>query len=271
MTAGRYARERESLLEAVREVQLVAGLSELRFAANEARDCQAGSMLAFPEAAGLGRRGFKAMRGSHSATPGRTDLAEVEPGAARSVAIGVTSVGYGDGKTTMAIALASCLAEDFGAHVTLVDADFHTASVAAEYGLEGRKGLADVLDGEVSLPSVTHRFLRAPLSVVTAGSGASSPARIARSERLVELIDTMKASSGFVVLDLPATLHSMSAPVLAQRCDGILLVVRSGSTSRQEVDRALHLLRGSNVLGVVINRHRSHIPGWAVRLLGLAS
>ena len=262
MIRDTYRREREELLEAIREIQLLSGLTELRF--TEPMTNHEPLALA---ANGPGFRGFKAMRGSgHPRPPAVRELSTP-----RSVAIGVTSPGYADGKTTVAIALASCLAQDFAAQVTLVDADFHTASVSLEYGLEGRKGLADVLDGEVSLPAVTHRFLRAPLSVVTAGTAASSPSRIARSERLVELIDAMKANSGFVVMDLPATLKSMAAPVLAQRCDGVLIVVRDGRTTRKELERTLELHKDANVLGVVLNRRTSRIPGWAERLFELAS
>lgn len=263
MIRDTYRHEREELLESIREIQLLSGLTELRF--TEPQTNREPLMLA---GNGPGLRGFKAMRGSghpRATAPAR------DPSSPRSIAIGVTSPGYGEGKTTIAIALASCLAQDFGAQVTLVDADFHTASVSEEYGLEGRKGLADVLDGEVSLQAVTHRFLRAPLSVVTAGTAASSPARIARSERLVELIDAMKATSGFVVMDLPATLQSMTAPVLAQRCDGVLIVVRDGQTTRRELERTLDLHKDANVLGVVLNRRKSRIPGWAERLFELAS
>ncbi len=262
MIRDNFRREREDLLEAIREIQLLSGLTELRWSEpNVSREPLALAANA------PGFRGFKAMRGSGQprTAPPR------DPSTPRSVAIGVTSPGFGDGKTTVAIALASCLAQDFAAQVTLVDADFHTASVSREYGLEGRKGLADVLDGEVSLPAVTHRFLRAPLSVVTAGTAASSPARIARSERLVELIEAMKATSGFVVMDLPATLKSMTAPVLAQRCDGVLIVVRDGKTTRRELERTLELYKDANVLGVVLNRRTSRIPGWAERLFELAS
>jgi capsular exopolysaccharide synthesis family protein len=187
----------------------------------------------------------------------------------RSTVIGVTSAHYGDGKTTISIALASSLAKDFGADVMLADADFNTHSLARAYGLEGKNGLSEVLVGSRSLQSVTHRFARSSMSVVTAGAVPSDPGRMARSERLVELVHDMKSLSQFVVLDLPAALHSMNTPILAQRCDGVIVVVRAGVTTRKDLDRILRLLRDVKVLGVVVNRQHSRIPHWVERALDL--
>jgi len=188
-----------------------------------------------------------------------------------SLAIGVTSPDYGDGKSTIAMALAGSLSEDFGTDVMLVDADFHTHSVGREYGLQGVEGLAEVLAGTQQLHAVTHYIGNTAMSVVTAGSMSMSPARMARSERLVTLVDNMKAASRYVVIDLPATLHSMNAPVLAKRCDAVIVVVRAGHTTTQDLDRVLHLLKDANVLGVVVNRARSSIPRWVQRSLALRS
>ncbi|MCC6381913.1 MAG: CpsD/CapB family tyrosine-protein kinase [Dehalococcoidia bacterium] len=255
------------LAEAIREIQLMAGLGE-----HLAVPVASARLLTQPcgsPAAVAGLRGFKGIRGSLAVTLPAPIVQLPLAAAPRSLAIGVTSPDYGDGKTTMAIALASSLAHDFGAQVMLVDADFHTHSVGREYGLEGRRGLSDAIAGASTLAAVTYRHRRASLSVVTAGNAAGDPARMARSERLAPLVETMKATSGFVVLDLPATLHSMNAPVLARRCDGVIVVVRAGHTSQRDLERSLHLLRDANVLGVVINRQRSRVPRWMERLLAM--
>lgn len=189
--------------------------------------------------------------------------------ARKPLAVGVTSPTYGDGKTTVSIALAASLSEDFEADVTLVDADFHTQSIGGQYGLDGENGLSDVLLGKVPLQAVTHRVSQAKMSVVAAGSTPTDPARIARSEHLTTLIENMKRANKYVVIDLPATLHSMNAPVLAKRCDGVIIVVRAGKTSQTDLERTLHLLSGVNVLGVVVNRNRSSVPAWVRRTLNI--
>jgi Mrp family chromosome partitioning ATPase len=81
-------------------------------------------------------------------------------------------------------------------------------------------------------------------------------------------MDGFKQSTQYVVIDPPATLHSMTAG-LAKRCDGVVVVVQSGDTSRADLERTLHLLRDVQVLGVVFNRSDSRIPGWVQRALNL--
>ena len=186
----------------------------------------------------------------------------------RSVAIGVTSPDYGDGKTTVAIALAGSLSHDFGTTVTLVDADFHTHTLERQYGLEGASGLSEVLTGTTPLIDVTHQVNQASMNVVPAGMVQGDPARLARSGRLAPAVAQLKRGSSHVILDLPATLHSLNAPALAQRCDGVIVVARHGKTTRQSLDRTLHLLRDANVIGVVVNQQRSNIPRWVQKALG---
>lgn len=187
----------------------------------------------------------------------------------RAVTVGVTSPDYGDGKTTIAIALASSLAHDFGTEVTLVDADLHTHSIERQYKLQDRPGLSEVLTGEVALGNAIYRLEQGSVRVLPAGKPKADPARIARSERLEPMLGELKARSAHVVLDLPSVLHSMNTPALAQRCDAVIVVVRHGRTTRAQLDRTLHLLRDANVIGVVVNRHNTNIPGWVQRVLGL--
>ncbi|HEX6032574.1 MAG TPA: CpsD/CapB family tyrosine-protein kinase, partial [Tepidiformaceae bacterium] len=172
-------------------------------------------------------------------------------------------------KTTVAMALAASLTSDFGAEVMLVDADLHTQSVAREYGLENEVGLSELISGTATMEAVQHRIASVSMSVVPAGRSSTDPARLARSERLVTVMAGFKTRTQYVVVDLPATLHSMTAPMLAKRCDGVVVVVDAGRTTRAELERTLHLLRDVGVLGVVLNRSRSKIPGWVQRALNL--
>ncbi len=194
-----------------------------------------------------------------------------DDGPPRSFSIGVTSPNFGDGKTTVAMALASGLAHDLNREVILADLDFETHSVGREYGLEGKDGMSEILSGVANLTSVMHHHHAAPISVITSGNSKVAPARLANSDLLSSAIESMKAQSSYVIFDLPATLHSMNTPVLAQRCDGVIVVVRDGRTRRQELDRVLHLLRDTHVLGVVVNRQKSSIPRWVRRGLGLGA
>ena len=153
--------------------------------------------------------------------------------------------------------------------VTLLDADISTHSIAREYGLDGMNGFSEVLNGSASLRSVAHAIPNTRLKIVTTGMEISAALRRVRTTRARELIDEIRTTSGYIIVDLPATLRSTAAPVVAGLCDGVILVVRSGHTTRQDVEDTLHLLKEANVLGVVLNRWESRIPRWVEKSLGL--
>ena len=72
-----------------------------------------------------------------------------------------------------------------------------------------------------------------------------------------------------MVFDLPATIGSASAPLLARQCDAVIVVTRTGRTSKRDLAITLDKLRDASVVGVVLNRWSSRIPGLAERMLGL--
>jgi Mrp family chromosome partitioning ATPase len=187
-----------------------------------------------------------------------------------SLAVGVTSPDHGDGKTTIAMALAGLLCRDLATHVSLVDADFHTHSIETGYGLLGQRGLSEVLAGSHDLHEVSQPIADTTMQVVPAGH-AMDAARIARSDRMGDIVVEMKRQSRYVVLDLPATLRSMNAPALAARCDAVIVVVRGGRTRRADLERTLHLLRGANVVGVVVNHYQSRIPRVVRNAIGITA
>lgn len=198
------------------------------------------------------------------------DAKKPSPGEPRkATTIGVTSPRYGDGKSTVAIGLASSLGHDFGESVLLVDADLQTQSIARQYQIEEGPGLSEVLMGDATLDDAVYPLEGSVINIVPAGKPKVDPARVARSERVGPILDEVRQRASFVVLDLPAVLHSMNAPALAQRCDGIVVVLRHGKTTREQLDHTLELLRDANVIGLVINRHHTSIPGWVRRSLGL--
>ena len=187
-----------------------------------------------------------------------------------SITIGITSPNVREGKTTLAMALASSLARDFNDNVMLIDADFKTHSIESEYGLGGTEGLAEILSGAVRADQVAHRVPEASLSIVTAGAMVEDAARMARSELATTRFEEMKTENRFVIMDLPATLPSATSPMLATHCDSVIVVVRARRTTQEDLRRTLLKLNAANVVGVVINRWSTRVPGWIERSLGLS-
>ncbi len=183
--------------------------------------------------------------------------------------IGVTSPRKGDGKTTVALAVANSLAQDFDRGATLVDADFETHSIAEQFGLKPAPGFVEVLTGDAAPATVIHDLPERTLRVVSAGLALDRSAQAVRLNSGTARIRELGGNTPFVVVDLPASFASTSTPILARLCDAVIVVARSGKTSQRELALTLDRLSDSNVVGVVLNRWSTRIPGFLERLLGL--
>jgi non-specific protein-tyrosine kinase len=70
-----------------------------------------------------------------------------------------------------------------------------------------------------------------------------------------ELLRRLEASADLVIVDAPPVLPVTDAAVLAKECSGVVLVIRAGSTTREQAGRALESLHavGAHVYGAVLN------------------
>ncbi len=166
-------------------------------------------------------------------------------------------------------AVANSLAQDFDRGATLADADFETHSIAEQFGLKPAPGFVEVLTGDAAPATVIHDLPERTLRVVSAGLALDRSAQAVRLNSGTARIRELGGNTPFVVVDLPASFASTSTPILARLCDAVIVVARSGKTSQRELALTLDRLSDSNVVGVVLNRWSTRIPGFLERLLGL--
>ncbi|MED5803092.1 polysaccharide biosynthesis tyrosine autokinase [Gordonia sp. Z-3] len=172
-----------------------------------------------------------------------------------SRAIAVTSPNAGEGKSTIAVNLASAIAES-GVRVVLVDADLRRPNVHRVLGLAGGAGFTDILTGRVLLDDVVQRSPKSgDLDVVSAGSAAPNPAELLGSRRAEEVFSRLRSEYEWVIVDAPPVLPVADTATVSNWLDGVLMVVRAGATERADVAVALGQLEtaGVPVLGVVAN------------------
>ena len=182
------------------------------------------------------------------ATGGETRGAEV---------VVVTSAVGGEGKTTTALDLARSLAEA-GERVLLVEADLRRPTLAPTLRLAPGPGLSEVLAGQVELAAAVRPGGGEGLSVLPAGAVPPNPAELLGSERMAAAVATLRTGYDKVLLDAPPLLPVTDAAVCSAVADGVLLVVRWGRTSRDEVAEAVAMLEQVHapVLGSVLNGRR---------------
>jgi tyrosine-protein kinase len=166
----------------------------------------------------------------------------------------LTSSMANEGKSTTACNLAITLASA-GARVILVEGDLRRPRVADYMGLEGAVGLTDVLIGRAGLDQVLQPWGDSPLSVLTGGALPPNPSEMLGSTQMTDLLAALRARADMVLIDTPPLLPVTDAAVLARECDGALVVIRQGRTTREQLTRALEALRSvdARVLGTVLN------------------
>lgn len=185
---------------------------------------------------------------------------------ARCFVVGVTSAGYGEGKTTVALNLAGTMAQNSEARITLIDCNLRNRGMQNQLSLPDAVGLVDLLEtDEYDLSAIVQRTDRDNLCIVPAGRAAQNPAYLARSPRLTEVINAFKMTSDFLILDLAPVLPVADTKTLSRLLDGVVMVVRSGVTSRRVAGRAIETIGSDKVLGVVLNGVERSMPRWLRR------
>lgn len=164
----------------------------------------------------------------------------------------VTSSSPGEGKTTVSANFAISLAM-LGHRVLLVDADLRRPSLHRLFGLPARPGLVEQLEGSEPWRQSMLRDVSPGLDLLPAGRDGISPSDLLSGGALQRWLGEAAAAYDFVILDAPA-LHitAPDARILSHAAEGVLLVVRSGSTSREVVRRVIAQM--PNLVGVILNQ-----------------
>jgi len=171
--------------------------------------------------------------------------------------VAVSSVESSEGKTATATNLAVVLAQ-LGRRVALVDCDLRKPRLHKVFNVSNRTGLVSYLTTG-SDEGIYHRTEVGGLFLVASGPIPPNPSELLASERMRELMEGLRESFDYVVLDTPPTLAVTDATVAGTLSDGMVLCVRSGRVDRSDARRALDRLALSEikVLGTVLNAHRA--------------
>lgn len=167
----------------------------------------------------------------------------------------VTSALPQEGKTTTSINTAVVLAQK-GVSVLLIDADLRRPSIHKTLGMGPRSGLSNVLTGSATMDQAISRSTILPnLYILPAGTPPPNPAELLASSNMRDVLNELRAQYDHIVIDTPPALSVTDAVVLSPRADAVVLVIRSGQTTKQALRRSRDVLMQVNakVVGVLLN------------------
>jgi protein-tyrosine kinase len=165
----------------------------------------------------------------------------------------VTSALPKEGKTFTSANLGQVIVRQHGRRALLIDADLRNPQLHNLLGAEPGPGLAEYLHGQVDESAILQRGPMDNLFLIPAGRVGSNPAELLANGRLKFLLNCLQPVFDWVIIDSPPAVPVADAALLANDCDGVLLVVRSNSTPVDAARRARAEFKERNVVGVVLN------------------
>lgn len=159
------------------------------------------------------------------------------------------------GASSLAANLAVVTAQA-GRRVILVDADIRSPRLHQWFGLSNDAGLANLAETPTPALEALLQSTSVPgLRVLTTGSAHRLTPDLLASPQMAGLLDQLRQQADLVVIDAASASVASDAILLAEKADGVVLVLRSGKASVsdiQHVREAVEMVSG-HVLGVVLN------------------
>jgi non-specific protein-tyrosine kinase len=164
----------------------------------------------------------------------------------------VASAAPNEGASSAAANLAVTMAQS-GKRTILVDCDLRRPSQHDLWGIDAEPGLTTMIVEDLPEPPVCDVGVE-NLWVLPAGYLPPAPADLIGSPRMDAIIERLRDEADIVIFDVPPVIAVTDAALLASKCDGLLLILRAGTTRRDHAERAKELLERINVriIGVAL-------------------
>ena len=165
----------------------------------------------------------------------------------------VTSALPKEGKSFVAANLAQVMVRQHGRRALLIDADLRGARLHHALGTSATPGLSEYLLGENDEFGVMQRGGMENLFFIPSGRSVSSPAELVANGRLKILLSRVEPLFDWIIIDSPPAVPVSDAGLLANYCDGVVMVVRSNATPSDIARKARQEFKDKHLIGVVLN------------------
>lgn len=169
--------------------------------------------------------------------------------------IALTSCTPNEGKSSVSLQLARSLSEN-GKRVLFIDADLRKSVILSRCQVgQTVKGLSHYLSGQCAFTEAVYMTNVRNLHMIFAGPVPPNPAELLGSNAFKLVIEKMKTVYDYIIIDTPPLGSVIDAAVIANECDGSILVVKSGEISRRFARKIVDQLRMADcpILGAILN------------------
>jgi Mrp family chromosome partitioning ATPase len=180
--------------------------------------------------------------------------------------IGLTSTIQGEGVSFLARTLGLLLTHDTPKTVCIAELNWWSDSANGD---DAPLGVSDVVKDRATLSDVLVSTGNPGLTLLRPGATtiAERP-YLSNSVELENILAELDEEHDHLILDLPAMSSSADALTLAQKATALIFVVQQGVTPQADAKQALEQMQGLPVLGAVLNRSSSRVPGFIRRRVG---
>lgn len=167
----------------------------------------------------------------------------------------ITSPSPGEGKSFVAANLSISIAKSIDEHVLLIDCDLRSPTIHKLFGLFDTKGLSDHLSTAIPLSSLLLKTFINKLTILPGGTIPPNPSELLSSEQMRRLIQEVKLRYGdrYIIIDTPPPYITSEGNALARHVDGIIVIIRHGTTREKDVQDVINIYGKKKIIGVVHN------------------
>lgn len=172
----------------------------------------------------------------------------------------ITSAFPNEGKSDITIQLAKEFG-NIGKKVVVVDADIRRSALINRYDVREKvQGLSHYLSGMVDLENVTYQTSFTNVDIVFSGWSAANPSELLQDKAFDEMMERLKASYDYILIDTPPMMSVIDAAIVAGKCDGAVMVIESGRVSYRAAQKCHAQLDKARcrLLGTVLNKVDVH-------------